>query len=169
MYEHNSTMLKNINQPKETMKQENKIPFNKVYQSILQDIAGNLVSNNVYVCQSHLVSKLFEKEVIHLDDYENFYLSDKKIKEHHNIKTKKEIQEIKDNGEDMQEVFEHWLVSDWLLNKLEKLEEPILKTDLETWWGRTCTGQAICLDYNIQALAYEYSYDNRLFKQEKVA
>ena len=69
----------------------------------------------------------------------------------------------------MQEVFEHWLVSDWLLNKLEKLEEPILKTDLETWWGRTCTGQAICLDYNIQELAYEYSYDNRLFKQEKVA
>ena len=66
----------------------------------------------------------------------------------------------------MQEVFEHWLCSDWLIHKLKKQEEPILETDLETWWGRTCTGQAIALDYNIQLLAYENSYDERLFKKE---
>ena len=148
------------------MNQENKIPFNKVDQSILQDIARTLVSNNVYYCQSSLVSELFEKEIIHMEDYENFYLSDEKIKEYHNVKTKKEIQEIKDNGEDIQEVFEHWLVSDWLLEKLREQEEPILETDFETWWGRTCTGQSICLDYNIQELAYEYSYDERLFKKK---
>ena len=59
--------------------------------------------------------------------------------------------------------------NDWLLNQLSKLEEPLLKTDFENWWGRTCTGQSIYLDYNIQKLAYEYSYDQRLFKQKKVA
>ena len=85
------------------------------------------------------------------------------------MKTKEEIQKIRDNGEDQNEIFEHWLVSDWLLNQLSKLEEPLLKTDFENWWGRTCTGQSIYLDYNIQKLAYEYSYDQRLFKQKKVA
>lgn len=44
------------------------------------------------------------------------------------------------------EIFEWWLVSDWLLKKLERHGEPILKTDWGGWWGRTCTGQAISLD-----------------------
>ena len=52
---------------------------------------------------------------------------------------------------------------------MKEQDEPILETDFETWWGRTCTGQSIYLDYNIQELAYQYSYDERLFKQLKRA
>jgi len=44
------------------------------------------------------------------------------------------------------EIFEWWLVSDWLANKLSEFEEPILRTEYGTWWGRTTTGQAIKLD-----------------------
>ena len=144
----------------------NKIPFNKVDQSILQDIAGQLVSNHVYVCQSMLVDELMKKEVIFIDDYENYYLSDEQLKKDHNVKSDEEIQELRDNGSDVNEIFEHWVVSDWLEHQLEKLEEPLLKTDYQNWWGRTCTGQAILLDYNIQELAYQYSHDERLFKKE---
>jgi len=145
---------------------QNKIPFNKVDQSILQDIAGQLVSNHVYACQSMLVHELMEKSILTCDNYENFFMSEDKIKEYHNVSTDEEIQELRDNGSDINEVYEHWLVSDWLLDKLREQEEPILEYDYETWWGRTCSGQAIKLDHNIQELAYKYSYDERLFKKD---
>ena len=144
----------------------NKIPFNKVDQSILQDIAGQLVSNHVRSCQSMLVHELMEKEILYPDHYENLFMSDERIKEYHNVSTDEEVEEIRNNGSDINEVYEHWLVSDWLLEKLKEQEEPILETDYETWWGRTCSGQAIKLDYNIQELAYQYSLDERLFKKE---
>jgi len=32
------------------------------------------------------------------------------------------------------------------------LGEPILESDYGTWWGRTCTGQAIQLDGTIQKI-----------------
>ena len=145
----------------------NKIPFEKVEQSTLQQITADLVKREVYACQSMLVSELFEKQIIDFDNYENFYMSDEMIKKYHNVETEEEIQEIRDNAEDTQEIFEHWACSEWFIQQLKKIGEPILETDFETWWGRTCTGQAICLDYNIQKLAYDFSYDERLF--EKVA
>lgn len=51
------------------------------------------------------------------------------------------------------EVFEHWIVSDWLANRLEEHGELVLR-DLFglTVWGRTCTGQAIALDSVIGAI-----------------
>ena len=145
---------------------QNKIPFNKVDQSVLQDIAGQLVSNHVRSCQSMLVHELMEKEILYPDHYENLFMSDERIKEYHNVSTDEEVEEIRNNGSDINEVYEHWLVSDWLLEKLKEQEEPILETDYETWWGRTCSGQAILLDHNIQELAYQYSHDERLFKKE---
>ena len=145
----------------------NKIPFEKVDQSTLQQITADLVKREVYACQSMLVSELFEKQIIDFDNYENFYMSDEMIKKYHNVETEEEIQEIRDNAEDTQEIFEHWVCSEWFIQQLKKIGEPILETDFETWWGRTCTGQAICLDYNIQKIAYDFAYDERLF--EKVA
>ena len=53
------------------MKKENKIPFDKVDQRILQDISGELVSNHVIACQSSLVHELMQREVIHMEEYEN--------------------------------------------------------------------------------------------------
>ncbi len=145
---------------------QNKIPFNKVDQSVLQDIAGQLVSNHVHVCQSMLVHQLMDEEILYPDNYENLFMSDERIKEYHNVSTDEEVEEIRNDGSDINEVYEHWLVSDWLLEKLREQEEPILETDYETWWGRTCSGQAIKLDHNIQELAYQYSYDERLFEKE---
>jgi hypothetical protein len=54
------------------------------------------------------------------------------------------------------EVFEHWLVSDWLADKLEAHGE---KVDRDfagmTVWARTTTGQAIYADYVIEQIATE--------------
>ena len=51
------------------------------------------------------------------------------------------------------EVFEHWIVSDWLADKLEERGE---KVDRDfagmTVWARTTTGQAISMDYVIEQI-----------------
>ena len=145
--------------------QQTKIAFNDIESSTMQDITRNFIDKHIFACQSYLVSELMSKDVISIEDYINLYKSDETIKSDYDVKTEEEIQEIRDNGEDMQEVFEHWLCSDWLIDRLKEQDEPILETDLETWWGRTCTGQSIYLDYNIQELAYEYSNDDRLYKK----
>jgi len=45
-----------------------------------------------------------------------------------------------------QEIYEWWLVTDCLANKLITQGQPVLETDHGRWWGRTCTGQAIYMD-----------------------
>ena len=59
---------------------------------------------------------------------------------------------IEDEQEEMQEVFEWWACNDWLIEKLKEQGEPILETDYGSWWGRTCSGQAIKLDSVIEAI-----------------
>lgn len=52
------------------------------------------------------------------------------------------------------EALEHWLVSDWLAEQLEKQGEMVLRDFLGfNIWGRTCCGQAIILDGTIQRIA----------------
>jgi hypothetical protein len=147
----------------------NKIAFDDIESGIMQDITKKFIDNHIIYNQSYLVSELINKEVISIEDYINFYKSDETIKSEYDVKTEEEIQEIRDNGEDQQEVFEHWVCSDWFINQMKNQDEPILETDLGTWWGRTCTGQSIYLDHNIQELAYQYSYDERLLKNKNVA
>lgn len=45
-----------------------------------------------------------------------------------------------------QEIYEYWLVSEYLGNKLKAKGEPVLEWGLHLIWGRTTTGQAILLD-----------------------
>ena len=54
------------------------------------------------------------------------------------------------------EVFEHWIVSDWLADKLIAKGETVVKDYMGlTIWGRTTSGQAISLDYVIQQIYQE--------------
>ena len=59
------------------------------------------------------------------------------------------IDHLKDSQE-MQDVMQWFIVSDWLADKLEIIGEPILNTDSHKLWGRTCYGQAIELDGTLQ-------------------
>lgn len=51
------------------------------------------------------------------------------------------------------EIFEWWVVTNWMARKLKQYGQPILDNGYDTWWGRTCTGQAIYMDYVIQCIA----------------
>lgn len=54
------------------------------------------------------------------------------------------------------EAYEHWIVSDYLADKLEAKGEMVIRDFLGlTIWGRTCTGQAICMDSVIEDIYKE--------------
>lgn len=57
--------------------------------------------------------------------------------------------------ENPNEVYEHWIVSDWLAGKLKERGETTGELFGLTIWGRTTTGQAIALDAVIAGIAAE--------------
>jgi hypothetical protein len=56
------------------------------------------------------------------------------------------------------EIYEHWIVSDWLAGKLEARGETVARDVLGgmTIWARPTTGQAIAMDAVIQTIAAVY-------------
>ena len=48
-----------------------------------------------------------------------------------------------------QEIYEYWIVSEYLYNKLKEYGQPVVTDGNLEIWGRTCSGQAILLDYVI--------------------
>lgn len=121
------------------------------------------VGSEVFYCVSHLVSELTSKAE-HFPDYEEDLLDAwhapltegdyREAVECHDLdigdcETWEEACELHDIdlSEYRREVFEHWIVSDWLANRLEEHGERVLRDFFGlTVWGRTCTGQAISLD-----------------------
>lgn len=61
-----------------------------------------------------------------------------------------------DADEYAREIYEHWIVSDWLARRLEAHGERV-SYDFAglTVWGRTTTGQAIACDHVIEEIARE--------------
>ena len=51
-----------------------------------------------------------------------------------------------------QEIFQWYLVDDYQAEKLIEIGEPVLKTESNNLWGRTCCGQAIILDGTFQRI-----------------
>lgn len=134
-----------------------------------QKIIGDFVAREVLTCQSSLVDMLLEKQIVNYEDITNLYQyqcpecghGESDISE---LETPAESEylykcnscnkEYDDEPEqEAQEIYEWWLVSGWLLEKLESYGEPVLKTDYGDWWGRTGTGQAILLDSVIGSIA----------------
>lgn len=109
---------------------------------------GMFIEREVYQNESMLVGTLLSEGRFQYDDIENLQKTDEELKEEGYENT----QEARDNGEDTKEIYEWWSASDFLLQKLEEKGEPILKTDLGSYWGRTCTGQAISLDGVIEEI-----------------
>lgn len=58
------------------------------------------------------------------------------------------------------EVYEHWVVTDWLASKLRGHDEVVFEFAGLTVWGRTTTGQSVSMDYVIERVAAEVSACN---------
>ena len=53
------------------------------------------------------------------------------------------------------EVLEWWLIDSWLAERLRQEGEVVIEEYGCYWWGRSTSGQAICLDSVIQKIAEE--------------
>jgi hypothetical protein len=90
------------------------------------------VGREVFHCVSQLVTELTSKAE-HFPDYEEELFNAR-----YAPMTEEDYREA---------VEEHWIVSDWLANRLEERGECVLRDFFGlTVWGRTCSGQAISLD-----------------------
>ena len=67
----------------------------------------------------------------------------------------KKLCDENDIDPDRDEVFEHWIVTDWLADLLAQNGHTTGEVCGMTIWGRGCTGQAIALDRVIQKIACE--------------
>ena len=143
-------------------------------KTVTQDQLQKFVNNEILANQSALIEMLngkgiFESEQLEngeylpcpncnyelhpSNDYKKYYCRDCET-----WLTGKEAQDIES---EYKEIFEWYLVTDFLAEKLDKLNEPMLKTDYGTWWGRTCTGQAIILDSVIETIYLSLAYPTK--------
>lgn len=63
-----------------------------------------------------------------------------------------EINKLEDLDTEPQEIFEWWVVTEWLYDKLKAQGEPVIEWCNLHIWGRTCSGQAILLDHVISVI-----------------
>lgn len=152
--------------------------FFNLDNGIVQDITQKFIYPHILRNQSSLIVDLtmLNMDGFLYEDIENLYVTDEEIlenfddsKEDEEITQEEFIRDYRYNGYDQKEIMEWWLVSDWLLDKLKLKNEAFIDNDYGEYWGRCCTGQSIYLDCVIQELAYEYSYDERLYKNAEVA
>ena len=98
-------------------------------EATTQDNCRRLVDNHVYHNVSYLVQEL-SKDEKYMDELS-------------------EVQ-VRYDDEYAEEALEHWLVSDWLANRLREQGEMVIDFMDLTIWGRTTSGQAICIDSVIE-------------------
>jgi hypothetical protein len=125
---------------------------------------GEFVNREILCCQSSLVDAMLSKSVFDYGDIENGFYFDKEEANYNweNVLTQEDKKLYSNFGdyfeankfdyEKSHEIYEWWLTTDWLLEKLEAKDEPILRNEYGDWWGRCCSGQAILLDNVIEEI-----------------
>ena len=99
-------------------------------EATTQDNCRQLVDNHVYCNVSHLVDELRRDEK-YMDE-----LLEVQVQFVH-----------QDDGEEViNEALEHWVVSDYLAERLKKAGEMVMDFYNLPIWGRTTSGQAISID-----------------------
>lgn len=157
----------------------NKIDYNS---TVNQDIKQKFVNREVIYCVSTLVSELAKKAEEFPDytedlygayegipDYEEAAINEgwdikedggfinEQINEESDMETWKELCDEYNidywNSDYIPEIYEHWIVTDFLANKLEEHGQKVLRDFFGmTIWCRTTTGQAILLDHVISEI-----------------
>jgi len=133
-----------------------------------QDIKGKFVSREVYTCFSYEMEAVLragqegknkEYPLPTYDDIDNLYeykcpecgsgyQEEEDAKQCCATEEQLENEDFKNDSieQDPQEIFEWWIVSNYLYEKLKKKGCPVLEWGNNHYWGRCTTGQAILLD-----------------------
>lgn len=98
--------------------------------------AEQLVAQDIYLCQTSLITKMLKEGVIPCDDVEQAY-------------------DEAEEDEYSRDILEWWAISERLATRLRMHNEALIDNEYGTWWGRTTSGQAIYMDSVIEAIAEE--------------
>ena len=110
----------------------------------------DFVHDEIHICASSLVSEIIEvrnngsiQRMLSLKDN----LSYRALEEFDidNIEWP-----IDEETEEPREVFEWWIVTKWIADKLKTQNECIIEAGFIHIWGRTCTGQSVSMDVVIE-------------------
>lgn len=128
--------------------------------SVNQRIKGKFIQREVLTCFSYEMDELLKKEIVAYDDIDNLYTDKDVWCENCGLEVDlNEDNQCPDCGKELetlpQEIFEWWIITDWLSKKLRDKGEPILEWGNNCYWGRCCTGQAILLDSVISDITSE--------------
>ena len=136
-------------------------------ESELQEKVSQFVSREVIYCASSLVYELGQKEGVYLyDEFPDLFQGAPSYGEWEcpecfstwsgepsEIQCSECGSEIDSDEpshfqpEEYSEIYEHWIVSEWLAKRLEEKGESVEHDFFGlTIWGRGCTGQSIMLD-----------------------
>jgi hypothetical protein len=124
-------------------------------QRELRDFVSNHIVYNISLLMNEYVLSQ-EPELITEQFWEN-------VREH----KEEEMTGQVDEETEEPEIFEFWIVSDWLFERLKEKGEPVANINGVMVWGRTCTGQAIFLDGVIERIFNDWKdYIHRTTEQE---
>ena len=142
----------------------------------MQDKTGRLVNQEVYSCVTSMVEYILQKSwedenaPFNNEDIENMYAPDYSDMDESDLDDINEdyhgedftdydfedkVEYLTDNYEDS-EIFEWWMVSGWLAQKLADMGECVILGD--NIWGRKTTGQAIKMDGIIHRLVVDLGW-----------
>lgn len=132
-----------------------------------QEIKRKFVEREVFGCMTSEVEYILSMEdrnaPFEYDDIENMYIKicpecGGHIEEFENDEDETiykcdscEYESEDEPDSEPQEIYEWWLVSNYLADKLIEKGEPVIK-GFNSYWGRGCSGQAILLDSVITAI-----------------
>lgn len=137
-----------------------KIDYNS---NVNQDIKGQFIQREVYTSFSYEMDNILKasmqisnSDLPSWEDIENLYSLPEEC---YNCGEK--LDNIEDDicpkcneyiDSEMAEIYEWWIVSEYLYNKLKEKGYCVLEWGNNYYYGRCCTGQAILLDYNISLI-----------------
>lgn len=127
-----------------------------------QEHARRYVEANVIYCQSSLIDKLLadsDPTDFTVEEITNFYDETPAAVDGYLMATlenddwrslsaeeRRELADAEGFEPEPHEIYEWWIVTDHMAEALEALGQPLLQNDYGTWWGRTTTGQSVCMD-----------------------
>jgi len=123
--------------------------------SINQKIKDKFVSREVLTCFSSEMQEVLKHDIVSYEDIENCYEDVCPECGHDELYYDEEKQAyycdacdetFEDPDQQPVEIYEWWIVTDYLCRKLSEKGQPVLEWGNNCYWGRCCTGQAILLD-----------------------
>lgn len=118
---------------------------------------NNQINHSEEIEKLEGIIELFESKVEDLEERrkdQKLSKAFKKLKDFI-IKKEEEKEALESENGDFKDVFEWWLVSDFLMDKLKEKNQIYITFEDDIWYGRQQTGQVMYSDSIIKEIAYE--------------